>query len=140
MEELVAQYGLEVSLTCLVSIFLVGCFKLIFKKQLEKVEQTSRKTIYEVASIVMSFGLTALWLFLKGKFFGGPGFEWEMLGKEGALIYSCTKVTYALYENFKLRDLFQIIGKSVVGLFTKKKEKVEQKKEDEDSTNKVNVI
>lgn len=134
MEELIIRYGLEVALISVSAIFVVGCFKLIFKKQFAKIEKGSCKTVYETLSIVVAFGLTALWLAV-----GKKCFDWAMFGKEGALVYSATKVAYSLYENFKLRDLFQVIGKTVAGIFIKKGTS-SKPEEGKDNTKTINVI
>lgn len=139
MNELVVKYGPEVCAICVAAIFLVGCMKLIFKKGFDKVEKTARKTVYESLSIVMAFGLTALWLFIKSKYFGGEQLTWALFGAQGGVVYVAVKATYALYENFKLRDLLQVMGKGVLSIFTKKKKK-EEVKSDEEPENKVNVI
>nr|DAH56662.1 MAG TPA: hypothetical protein [Caudoviricetes sp.] len=144
MEELIIRYGAEVSLIAVSAIFLVGCFKLIFKKQFENVEKSSRKTVYETLSIIIAFGLTALWLVIEAKYLGGAGFTWPMFGKVGASAYGATKVAYSLYENFKLRDLLHVIGKSVVSIFTTKKKLTTSsgstQEVTDDTKNKVNVI
>lgn len=138
--DLIVKYGPEVGLVCLVAIFLVGCIKVLFKKQFDKVEKGSRKTVYETLSIVLAFGLTALWMFLKGKYWGGDAFNWQVFGAQGGVTYSAVKVGYSLYENFKLRDLFQVIGRACVSIFAKKDTKKTDTKEAEDNEKHVNVI
>lgn len=138
MEQLIVKYGPEVGLTCLVAIFLVGCIKVLFKNQFSKIEKASRKTVYETMSIIIAFGLTALWIFLKGKYWGGSAFTWEVFASQGAVTYSAVKVGYSLYENFKLRDLVQVVGRAFVSVFSKKQPKEVEHTEEE--TKKVNVI
>lgn len=121
--ELVVIYGAQVSLIGIVAIFLVGCIKIALKKRFEQLDRNACKTIYETLSIVMSFGLTALWMATRGPVFGldSVAMTWEAFAKEGALSFAAVKVMYPLYENYRLRDLFKIIGQAVVGIFKKDK-------------------
>lgn len=104
---LVLEYGFEVVLIALVSILLVGSGKIAFKKPLEKIEKGNRKIVYEIASIIIVAVLSVLWVLLNG---GGafPVYATKILAAYGGM-----KVIYPLYENFKIRDLVQLIGKLI---------------------------
>lgn len=104
---LVLEFGLEVVLIALITIVLVGLGKIAFKKQLDKVEKTNRKVIYEVASIIIVVLLTVAWVLIMG---GGP---FEVYVTKILASYGGMKVMYPLYENFKLRDLLQLIGRLI---------------------------
>lgn len=104
---LVLEFGLEVVLIALITIVLVGLGKVAFKKQLDKVEKTNRKVIYEVASIIIVVLLTVAWVLITG----GGAFELYMTKILAS--YGGMKVMYPLYENFKLRDLLQLIGRLI---------------------------
>ena len=121
--EFINKYGTVPALTGLVVIFLIGCIKLIFKKPLEKIDKANRKPIYEVLSLVFSYGLAALWILVRAKWFGiaGDPFSWNGVVITGSSVYVAVKVMYPLYENLRLRDLVQLIGKAFVNLFKKKK-------------------
>lgn len=121
--EFINKYGTVPALTGLVVIFLIGCIKLIFKKPLEKIDKANRKPIYEVLSLVFSYGLAALWILVRTKWFGiaGDPFSWNGVVITGSSVYVAVKVMYPLYENLRLRDLVQLIGKAFVNLFKKKK-------------------
>lgn len=104
---LVLEYGVEVVLISLITILLVGVVKIAFKKQLDKVAKENRKVIYEVASIVIVVLLTVGWVAISG----GGAFELYMTKILAS--YGGMKVMYPLYENFKIRDLVQLIGKLI---------------------------
>lgn len=104
---LVLEYGVEVVLISLITILLVGVVKIAFKKQLDKVAKANRKVIYEVASIVIVVLLTVGWVAISG----GGAFELYMTKILAS--YGGMKVMYPLYENFKIRDLVQLIGKLI---------------------------
>lgn len=105
MEVLVLEYGIEVVILAVVSILLVGLMKVLFKGQLEKIEKTNRKPLYEVASILIVTLLSVVWILISG----GAGFE--MYVAKILASYGAMKVMYPLYENFKIRDLVQMLGK-----------------------------
>lgn len=104
---LVLEYGVESVLIALITIVLVGVVKIAFKKQLDKVAKENRKVIYEVASIVIVVLLTVGWVAIRG----GGAFELYMTKILAS--YGGMKVMYPLYENFKLRDLLQLIVKLI---------------------------
>lgn len=104
---LVLEFGLEVVLIALITIVLVGLGKVAFKKQLDKVEKTNRKVIYEAASIVIVVLLTVAWVLIMG------GGAFEVYVAKVVASYGGMKVMYPLYENFKLRDLLQLIGRLI---------------------------
>ena len=120
----VVKYGAEVALIAFASIFFVGLFKVLLNKPLSKIEKSNRKPLYETLSIVFAYGFTALWIWAKVALFNMPGdpFTWALLAEKGSLSYIAVKVMYPLYENYKLRDLVQLIGKGIVSIFKKKKE------------------
>lgn len=104
---LVLEYGVESVLIALITILLVGVVKIAFKNQLDKVAKENRKVIYEVASIVIVVLLTVGWVAISG----GGAFELYMTKILAS--YGGMKVMYPLYENFKIRDLLQLIVKII---------------------------
>ena len=138
----IEQYGVEVALIAFVAIFLVGVFKLILKRPLEKIEKVNRKPIYETLSIVFAFGLTAAWLAVRVAWFHMPvePFSWKLVGEASVGVYTAVKVMYPLYENFRLRDLLQIIGRWMLSWFSHKKIEVKQDKEEGNNSNGLTVI
>ena len=104
---LVLEYGVEVVLISLITIMLVGVVKIAFKNQLDKVAKENRKVIYELVSIAIVVLLTVVWVAISG----GGAFELYMTKILAA--YGGMKVMYPLYENFKIRDLVQLIGKLI---------------------------
>ena len=117
---LVLEYGVEVVLIALITILLVGVVKIAFKKQLDKVAKENRKVIYEVASIVIVVLLTVVWVAISG----GGAFELYMTKILAS--YGGMKVMYPLYENFKIRDLVQLIGKLIKEKFITMKDGKEE--------------
>lgn len=138
----IEQYGVEVSLIAFAAIFLVGVFKIILKRPLEKIEKANRKPIYEALSIVFAFGLTAAWLAVRVAWFNMPvdPFSWKLVGEAGVGVYAAVKVMYPLYENFRLRDLLQIIGRWMLSWFSRKEIEVKQNKEEGNNSNGPTVI
>lgn len=132
----IEQYGLEVALIAFATIFLVGVFKLILNKPLEKIKKADRKPIYETFSIVFAFGLTAAWLAVRVSWFHMPldPFSWKLVAEAGIGVYAAVKVMYPLYENYKLRDLLQIIGRWVLSWFSHKEASVKPEGEEGNST------
>ena len=102
---LVLEYGIEVVVLAMVSILLVGILKVLFKGQLEKIEKTNRKPIYEIASILIVSLLSVIWILIS------EGAGLEIYATKILASYGAMKVMYPLYENFKIRDLVQLIGK-----------------------------
>ena len=102
---LVLEYGFEVVLIALLSILLVGVMKVAFKSKLERVDKANRKAIYEIASMLAVVLLTVGWILISG---GAASNEYilKIMSAYGAM-----KVMYPLYENFRVRDLVQLIGK-----------------------------
>lgn len=115
MEVLVLEYGIEIVVLALVAIAAVGALKSLLHKQLEKIEKPNRKPIYEIASMVVVALLTAGWVFTHG------GGTIELYMAKILASYGAMKVIYPLYENFKVRDLVQLIFK----LLKERKEEVE---------------
>lgn len=105
MEALVLEYGIEIVLLALVSIAVVGALKSLLHKQLEKIEKANRKPIYEIASMIVVALLTVVWLLISG------GGSIELYMTKILASYGAMKVMYPLYENFKIRDLVQLIFK-----------------------------
>jgi hypothetical protein len=138
----IEQYGVEVALIAFAAIFLVGVFKIILKRPLEKIEKANRKPIYEALSIVFAFGLTAAWLAVRVAWFHMPvdPFSWKLVGEASVGVYAAVKVMYPLYENFRLRDLLQIIGRWMLSWFSHKKIEVKQNKEEGNNSNGPTVI
>lgn len=105
MEVLVLEYGIEIILLALASIMLVGVMKLLFKKQLEKIEKANRKPVYEITSMIIVVVLAVVWILISG------GGTIELYTAKILASYGAMKVMYPLYENFKIRDLVQLIFK-----------------------------
>lgn len=105
MEVLVLEYGIEIVVIALVAIMIVGLFKSLLHKQLEKIEKTNRKPIYEITSMVVVLLLAVVWILISG------GGTIELYIAKILASYGAMKVMYPLYENFKIRDLVQLIGK-----------------------------
>lgn len=97
------QYGLAATLLGILSIIMTGAVKLFFDKRFEVMAKEKRKAVYEGLSIFWS-ALLALIYFAVSK---GDGFE--LYCQEALAVYAVAKVLYPLYENFRLRDLFQFI-------------------------------
>lgn len=115
LSELIMTYGLEIAILSILAIMCVGLLKLLFKAQLEKLGKSNSKPIYETASIVFAFLLTAVWMLIKGVK------DIAEISKKAVLVYAAVKVMYPLYENYKLRDLLKLL----VGLVASKaKEKI----------------
>lgn len=130
------KYGAEVALIAFASIFLVGVIKLVFKKPFEKIEKANRKPIYEALSIVFAYALTTAWLATRVAWFHMPvdPFSWALVAEKGSIVYIAVKVMYPLYENFKLRDFFQLIGRWVLTWFKKKDKKAVADKKDNNTS------
>lgn len=100
--------GIAVLVIALISIFLVGCFKLIprLKNMNSKV---GRKAIYFGLSLVISGGLSIVyWIFIqKG------GWDMDLLS---FVVYTIATVNiiYPIYENTGLRDLLKKIGSLLI--------------------------
>lgn len=105
MEVLVLEYGIEIVVLALAAIAVVGALKSLLHKQLEKIEKANRKPIYEITSIVVVVVLTVVWLLING------GGSIELYMTKILASYGAMKVIYPLYENFKVRDLVQLIFK-----------------------------
>ena len=105
MEVLVLEYGFEVVLIALLAILIVGVAKIIFKDKLEKISKTNRKAVYEITSMVVVCILTVGWILISG------GAEATVYVAKLLASYGAMKVMYPLYENFRIRDLVQLIGK-----------------------------
>lgn len=105
MEVLVLEYGIEIVVIALVAIMIVGLLKSLLHKQLEKIEKANRKPIYEITSMIVVAVLAVVWILISG---GGTieTYIAKLLASYGAM-----KVMYPLYENFKIRDLVQLIFK-----------------------------
>lgn len=103
MDVLVLEYGLEVVIIALVSIMIVGLFKALLRKQLEKIEKSNRKPIYEIASMIVVVALTVVWILIEG------GGSIELYATKILASYGAMKVMYPLYENFKIRDLVHLL-------------------------------
>ena len=133
--DFILKYGAEVALIAFASIFLVGVVKLIFKKPLEKIEKANRKPIYEALSIVFAYALTSAWLAVRVAWFNMPvdPFSWALVAEKGSVVYVAVKVMYPLYENFKLRDFFHLVGRWVLTWF-KKKDKAVKATDDKNNT------
>lgn len=137
-ETAILQFGLEIALIAMISIFLVGCFKVVFRKLLDKLDKKKRKPIYETLSILYTYVLAAAWLAIKVKIGWTPELIWQDFLKLGSISYAVAKIMYPLYENYLLRDLVRAVLASVYNIFTKKPEK--EVKESEEKKNDVIVL
>lgn len=104
LEVLVLEYGFEVVLVSIIAIALVGAMKVAFKKQLDRIDKSNRKAVYEVASIIAVVLLSSAYLVVTG------AKDMSIYLSKMMASYGAMKVMYPLYENFKLRDLVQLIG------------------------------
>lgn len=97
------QYGLAATLLGILTIFLTGVVKLVFKKRLDTLSKETRKALYEGVCIAFA-ALSALVYFsiTRG---GGADLYWQ----EAAATYAVAKILYPLYENFRLRDLLKYL-------------------------------
>ena len=120
IKDLVGSYGLRVVIVALVSIFIVGCIKVLFARGFKRLG-SGAKPIYETLSIIVSVGLAGLWLIVKAPWFGlaPEPFTIESFIKQAALVYAAVKIMYPIYENYKLRDLVRLIGRLIKGIFGK---------------------
>ncbi len=105
MEVLVLEYGVEIVVIALVAIMIVGLFKSLLHNQLEKIEKANRKPIYEITSMIVVVILAIVWILI------GGGGTIELYAAKILASYGAMKVMYPLYENFKIRDLVQLIFK-----------------------------
>lgn len=109
--------GIAVLVIALISIFLVGCFKLIpgLKNMNSKV---GRKAIYFSLSLVISGGLAVIyWIFIQE-----GGWDMDLLSFVVSTI-ATVNIIYPIYENTGLRDLLK---KIVSLLIPSKKTEVSQ--------------
>ncbi len=97
------QYGLAATLLGILSIIMTGAVKVFFGGRFEVMAKEKRKAVYEGISIAWS-ALLALIYFVVSK---SSGFE--LYCQEALAVYAVAKVLYPLYENFRVRDLFQFI-------------------------------
>lgn len=124
---IVIQYGLEIGCVVVTTILLIGCVKVLFRKGLEKISKPNRKPIYETLSIVLSFGLVAAWLAIKPLVGLGEAFDYMAVIKLGGASYAAVKVTYPLYENYRIRDLFKAVGNTIIKLLKRQPTKAMSK-------------
>lgn len=113
---LILEYGLELVLVGLAAILLVGVLKVLFKKQLDKIDKENRKPIYEIASMVFVAIASVVATAIMG------GGDVNVYFARIFASYAMMKVMYPLYENFKIRDLVQLIGKLILEKKIKKEE------------------
>lgn len=119
--QFIGTYGLETTIIAFCVIIIIGMVKLFFRKLLEKVSAENKKVLYEVLSLALSVGITALWIAVRTPWFGieAPAFSGEVLVQQAMLTIAVVHVMYPLYENLRLRDLFQML----LDLIVKKGEK-----------------
>lgn len=132
----VQQYGIEIAGLAFATIFMVGVIKLMFKKPLEKVDKNGRKAMYEVISMILVYGLTALWIYARVAWFhiSDVAFDMDLVIKTAGTAYVVVKVMYPLYENLGLRQLLRILGNFVLSWFKKKENEVENKDDNSNSS------
>lgn len=120
----IQEYGMEVSLLAVASIFMLGVIKVIFKKPFGKMDATGKKAIYETLSMAITYGIVALWIYTRVTWFGLStiAFTWDLSLKTAGAVYLLVKVMYPLYENYGLRTLLRVIGSWVLSWFKKKVE------------------
>ncbi len=126
LEGFVVEYGLELTILAFIIIMLIGVLKIAGKKLLDKVTKENRKPIYEATTIVLVILLVVLWIVMESSIYGGAMLWKEFLARALAL-YSLVKVMYPIYENFKLRDLVQLLGKMIISKAEEKKKLKEGK-------------
>ena len=135
----VQQYGIEITGLAFTTIFMVGVIKLVFKKPLAKVDKNGRKAIYEVTSMILMYGLTALWIYARVAWFhiSDAAFDMNLVIKTAGTAYVVVKVMYPLYENLGLRQLLRILGNFVLSWSKKKEEKETENKDDNSNSSTV---
>ena len=122
MEELlkfILSYGYEIVGIALATIFLIGCVKVFGLKKAKGISSGNKKIIYQLLIAVFSFGLTAAWLALAMPLFKLEGyiFTWEGVLNKGTISMAAVQVMYPVYENLRIRDLVQLVGKLIVYIF-----------------------
>ena len=121
-ENVIETYGAEASVIALVVIMLIGFVKMIFKKRLAELGASVTKPIYESMSIILAYGLTALWLVISAYqlHMRSTNFVWQDFMSAGSMSYVVVKVIYPLYENYHVRDFVIMIGKTLMSIGSKK--------------------
>lgn len=116
------EYGFTLTVLALAIILLIGLFKIVAKKLLDKIEKENRKPIYELLTMILVILLTVLWIAIEPQISGGAMVWGEFLPRVLAL-YSVVKVMYPIYENFKLRDLVHLLGDTIRNKIEEKNQK-----------------
>jgi len=125
LDGFLAEYGFTLTVLALAIILLVGLFKIVAKKLLDKIEKENRKPIYELLTMILVILLTVLWIAIEPQISGGAMVWGEFLPRALAL-YSVVKVMYPVYENFKLRDLVHLLGDAVRNKIEEKKKQIDK--------------
>lgn len=121
LANVVLKYGIEVAVMALVTILLVGIVKVIFKNQFAKLAKGNAKPIYEVLVMFFVDVVVAIWTVIKVYALKWSEFNYEEALVNLSLTYAAVKVLYPLYENFKIRDLLQLIGRAILSSANKHK-------------------
>lgn len=112
--------GIATSVISLISIFLVGCIKII--PFIKNIKTGIRKAVYQGLSIVFSSAISIVYYI-----FIGNG-QWNMdLLRFILIVIAEVNVLYPLYENLGLRALIRKIG-SLVASPRKAQEAIEEDK------------
>ena len=133
LHNFMAVYGLEIILIALATVIMVGAVKIIFKKKLDTVNKTGRKTIYEVLSLLFTLIATVGWLLLKQYVFNltTTPMTLESTLKVAVTVSIAVKVMYPIYENYGLKALMR----AVISAILSKKDKENEAKQNEAKQN-----
>lgn len=138
----VQAYGLEIALLAFATIFIVGIFKLVFKKGFEKMNSNGKKAIYETLSLVFAYALTTLWMYARTAWFNisADPFDWMTALKTASVTVIAVKAMYPVYENYGIRALLRLVGNFILSWFKKKDSTtVEDKSSDSSDNSPVNL-
>lgn len=119
------EYGFTLTVLALAIILLIGLFKIVAKKLLDKIEKENRKPIYELLTMILVILLTVLWIIIEPQI-SGVAMLWNEFLPRALSLYSVVKVMYPVYENFKLRDLVHLLGDAVRNKIEEKKKQIDK--------------
>ena len=129
LESLVGKFGLPVFIISIITIFIIGALK--YFGVFNKIENKDiKKTIYYGLSILLSFGITALYYAI----FGLQFTNYIAFCLKAS---PCTTLIYAMYEHFHIRDFVKFIGTFIVSKVAKEQVEAEKNKVEKKATAKV---
>lgn len=132
---IVTKYGISALIIACITIFLIGILK--YFNVFGKVPKDNRKPIYYVLNYVFVFAITAA-------YYGIFKLNFNDYVAYAFVVASAVNLLYPIYENLKLRDLFQIIGNFIVKVVAKnqvenEKAKIENEQIKKDASSEVVV-